>query len=182
MRYLIVDLEATCRQKGPEAVSRMEIIEIGAVMLASATGPIVSEFDSFVRPSCDPTLSDFCMELTSITQEQVDSADPFPVVFERFMEWAGAEPFVLCSWGLYDLQQFEVEFRQHGMRKPLSFNRHINLKRAFAEMRGIKPCGMKRALEIAGIPLEGTHHRGIDDARNIARLATAILSGIEDKA
>ncbi len=29
---------------------------------------------------------------------------------------------------------------------------------------------MARALARLGIPLEGTHHRGIDDARNIARI------------
>ncbi|GHT86553.1 hypothetical protein AGMMS49960_14700 [Betaproteobacteria bacterium] len=30
--------------------------------------------------------------------------------------------------------------------------------------------GMVKALELAGLPLTGDHHRGIDDARNIAML------------
>jgi 3'-5' exoribonuclease 1 len=30
--------------------------------------------------------------------------------------------------------------------------------------------GMARALNLANIELEGTHHRGIDDAKNIAKL------------
>jgi len=34
---------------------------------------------------------------------------------------------------------------------------------------------MARALEIAGLPLDGTHHRGIDDARNMAKLMPYIL-------
>ena len=34
---------------------------------------------------------------------------------------------------------------------------------------------MERALARIGLPLEGTHHRGIDDARNIARLAALML-------
>lgn len=42
-------------------------------------------------------------------------------------------------------------------------------------MMRVKSCGMARALEIAGLPLEGTHHRGADDARNIARLAALVL-------
>jgi inhibitor of KinA sporulation pathway (predicted exonuclease) len=34
---------------------------------------------------------------------------------------------------------------------------------------------MKEALKLAEIELEGTHHRGIDDARNIAKLLPYIL-------
>lgn len=39
--------------------------------------------------------------------------------------------------------------------------------------------GMKGALEAMNIALEGIHHRGIDDARNIAKLAQAILPQVE---
>ena len=35
------------------------------------------------------------------------------------------------------------------------------------------------ALAKAGLPLIGTHHRGIDDARNIARLAGLVLPQLE---
>ena len=34
---------------------------------------------------------------------------------------------------------------------------------------------MAKALDLAGIKLEGIHHRGIDDAKNIARLMPYIL-------
>ena len=29
---------------------------------------------------------------------------------------------------------------------------------------------MRKALKVAGLDLEGKHHRGIDDVRNIARI------------
>jgi len=35
---------------------------------------------------------------------------------------------------------------------------------------------MKEALRILHIPLEGTHHRGIDDARNIAKIVKKIMA------
>ena len=35
--------------------------------------------------------------------------------------------------------------------------------------------GMAGALRRVGLPLVGTHHRGIDDARNIARLLPWVL-------
>ena len=48
---------------------------------------------------------------------------------------------------------------------------HMNLKLAFSDRLGVnKKFGMAGAIEQVGLELEGTHHRGIDDARNIARL------------
>src|SRR5690606_10631645 len=89
------------------------------------------------------------------------------------------EPFILCSWGAYDLAQFQVDCHRHGLELPASFTRHVNLKKQYARLRGIRPCGMARALAPAGLKLEGTHHRGIDDARNIARLAALVLPRLE---
>ena len=41
---------------------------------------------------------------------------------------------------------------------------HTNAKKAFATAFDLeKPTGMDGALQIAGLPLEGTHHRGEDD-------------------
>ena len=34
---------------------------------------------------------------------------------------------------------------------------------------------MAKALQLVDLPLEGTHHRGIDDARNIAKLLPYML-------
>ena len=178
MRYVIVDLEATCWEKGTDRL-RMEIIEIGAVLLASGEGPVVSEFGEFVRPVVEPTLSDFCRQLTHIRQHDVDSADRFPAVFARFLHWIGAEPFMLCSWGAYDLDQFRTDCGRHAVPFPASFERHINLKREFAVLHKSKPCGMAAALRRMNLPLEGTHHRARDDARNIARIARSLLPILE---
>jgi inhibitor of KinA sporulation pathway (predicted exonuclease) len=174
MRYVIVDLEATCWENGTSP-DRMEIIEIGAVLLASSTGPVTSEFASFVKPVASPLLSEFCTRLTSIRQEDVDRAEPFWAVFPRFVSWIGNEPFRLCSWGAYDLNQLRKDCARHKLTLPASFENHINLKKEFSSLYAVRPTGMKGALAIAGLPLTGTHHRGIDDARNIAALAQVIL-------
>ena len=178
MRYVVVDLEATCWLKGSTR-DRMEIIEIGAVQLSSAAGPAVNEFGAFVRPVLEPILSDFCRELTHIEQADVDGAAPFPEVLSRFLAWIGTEPFVLCSWGAYDLHQFETDCRRHELPLPPTFRKHVNLKAEFAQQRAVRPCGMARALAILELPLEGTHHRGIDDARNIGRIAPFVLPAVE---
>jgi hypothetical protein len=55
----------------------MEIIEIGAVAVEAATGKRISEYQAFIRPVRNPILTNFCLNLTSITHDQVDSADEY---------------------------------------------------------------------------------------------------------
>jgi 3'-5' exoribonuclease 1 len=170
MRYVIVDLEATCWMRRAEP-QRMEIIEIGAVLLASSMGPIEREFASFVRPINEPTLSAFCMGLTGIRQQKIDKADVLSKVFPRFLNWLGPEPCRLCSWSIFDLKQLITDCARHGLLFPSQFSNYVNLKLEFARLEGVRPCGMKRALALCQLPEEGKHHRALDDARNITKIA-----------
>lgn len=53
----------------------------------------------------------------------------------------------------------------------------MNAKSVFTEAYGLrKRPGMAQALEIAGLPLDGRHHRGVDDAWNIAALVLDLSS------
>jgi inhibitor of KinA sporulation pathway (predicted exonuclease) len=62
----------------------------------------------------------------------------------------------------------------HGL--PNNLPEHVNLKTRFTEAQGLKKKpGMAQALGLCGLNLEGTHHRGIDDARNIARMLPWIV-------
>jgi len=167
MKYIIVDLEATCWEG--KAPAKNEIIEIGAVCINEA-GETESEFAEFVKPTLSPVLSAFCMQLTSITRAQVDQAGLFPEVLERFRRWIGPDAYVLCSWGFYDKSQFKSDCELHGL--PVTWlERHISLKHQYTGIKDLKRhTGMSGALWMENIPLEGTHHRGIDDARNIAKI------------
>jgi inhibitor of KinA sporulation pathway (predicted exonuclease) len=178
MRYVIVDLEATCWEKGTSP-SRMEIVEIGAVLLPSSNGQPTQEFARFVRPVIEPVLSPFCTRLTTIRQQDVEDAEDFSQVFPAFLEWIGTEPCRFGSWGAYDRNQFRADCERHHLPFPPLLEQHINLKQAFAAWKHIKPCGMKAALAMLNLPLEGQHHRGIDDARNIARIARLLLPLLE---
>lgn len=183
MKYIIFDLEATCwdREKDPLWLRQnelMEIIEIGAVSLATKEGPIGNTFSKFVKPVIERELSDFCKTLTTITQNDVEKADLFPVVLNQFVEWIGSDPVVLCSWGDFDIVQMKKDCTRHEIAFPTVLSQHINIKTEFAKVMQTKPCGMKKALAKAGLPLVGTHHRGIDDAINLASLALLVLPKI----
>jgi inhibitor of KinA sporulation pathway (predicted exonuclease) len=82
-RYLYcVDLEATCDEIDESESARklivtpdqMETIEFGLVVIDLESLEIVDEFQRFVRPQINPTLTHFCKKLTSIQQADVDGA------------------------------------------------------------------------------------------------------------
>ncbi|MBD2499363.1 3'-5' exonuclease [Anabaena azotica] len=168
--FLIVDLEATCSDDGSIPRQEMEIIEIGAVMLNRKTWEIDSEFQQFIQPVRHPRLTKFCTELTSISQQDVDQAPQFSEAMSRFQDWIYPlfNNHIFCSWGNYDKNQFMQDCQFHNVPYPFS-SQHINIKQEFSEYLGVsKKFGMAQALNHLGMELIGTHHRGIDDARNIA--------------
>ena len=165
MEYIILDLEATCWEG--DRTKRNEIIEIGAVKVID--GKIADEFQRFIKPKLNPILSDFCKQLTSIKQEDVDNAQNFTEVIEGFQKWIGND-YYLCSWGFYDKNQFASDCELHKL--PTGWLRnHISLKHQHGDMKRLKKgLGLGRALREEGMKFEGTAHRGIDDAKNIAKI------------
>lgn len=175
--WLVIDLEATT-EEGGWPVAEMEIIEIGATVVKQ-DGREVDHFERFVRPLRRPVLTPFCRELTHISQANVDSAAPLTTVWPLFERWLGHHQNKLAgwaSWGDYDRQQFEVEWRQHQLGSALSDMPHLNLKQRFAKARQLqKPPGLKAALQLAGMNFNGPQHRALNDARNTARLLPLIM-------
>jgi len=174
--YLVVDLEATTSDDGSLPPEQMETVEIGAVLVDAWTLEPVDEFQSFVRPVRHPKLLPFCTKLTGITQAMVDDAPSFPEAFEALqMAVRGLHPLVFGSWGRFDHEQLRRDCALHDIQYQLGAA-HLNLKTAFSAKQGIKrPLGMTRALARCGLGLHGAHHRGIDDARNIARMLPWIV-------
>lgn len=175
-KYLVIDLEATCDRDNRLRRDQMEIIEIGGVLVNPNNLTIEREFQTFVRPIRNPILRPFCTELTSITQDQVDDAPLFPEAILQLRDFLEGERAVFCSWGAYDRNQFRQDAQFHRVRLPFDDRKHINLKQEFAKALKLRRgMGLARALKRVGLPFEGSHHRGIDDARNIARLLPWIL-------
>lgn len=175
--WLVIDLEATT-DEGGWPVEEMEIIEIGA-SLVGADGHERDHFQRIVRPQRRPCLTDFCRQLTHITQADVDSAAPLPQVWAQFERWLTQHAPRLVgwsSWGDYDRRQLEQEWRQNQLTSLLASLPHLNLKQHFAKARQLKrPVGLNAALQLAGLSFQGQQHRALEDARNTARLLPLLL-------
>ena len=174
--YLIIDVEANCPEKDSVTLEDMEMIEIGAVMMCASTLQKIDEFSTFIRPVRFPQLSTFCTDLTSITQADVDNAPDYPEAITALDRWLEKfDNFLFCSWGNYDKQQFELESTFHNVHYPISAP-HLNIKKQFSKSQRVrKRQGMAGALKLAHISIEGTHHRGIDDANNMVKLMPYVL-------
>lgn len=180
---VVLDFEATCREGEPP--EPQEIIEFPSVLVSLREGAVVAEHESFVRPVFHPRLGAFCTELTGIRQEDVDGAPAFPEALAAHQAWLashgllerdGAFAFVTC--GEWDLRSM-LPRQCAASRVPLPrvYRRWINVKTIFARTLGRSASvGMPEMLSALGLELEGRHHRGIDDCRNIARIVLELAA------
>jgi 3'-5' exoribonuclease 1 len=168
--FIIYDLEATCWENRPADVIQ-ETIEIGAFRV-NHFGEIRGKFSRFVRPIMNPTLSNFCLQLTNIDQVDVNRADTFPEVIDEFLDWARVdeEDYVLCSWGSFDKKMFIADCNLHRLDSSWA-EPHANLKQQYMDMKRMRrPIGLRKAVEREDILFTGMHHRGISDAENLTKL------------
>lgn len=171
----VVDIEATCWAGDPPPGQVSEIIEIGLTTVDLVAGERVGRHRVLVRPERS-SVSPFCTDLTGLTQAEVDTGVGFAEACRLLAveHEAGVRPW--ASWGDYDRKQFTRQCRATGVAYPFG-RRHWNAKLVFTGSHGLrKRPGMAQALEIAGLPLEGRHHRGEDDAWNIAALVLHLVA------
>lgn len=180
-----VDLEATCDEVGESESPRpltvlpdqMETIEIGLVVIDLESLEIVSEFQRFVRPLINPTLTDFCKELTSIQQTDVDSSGTYVEVGQELGAFIARYPNAAwASWGDYDARQLERDAVFAACPSLLEGLPHFNARKWHAGLYDNRPKGLKQTVESMNLVWQGNYHRGIDDARNVASIVKEILA------
>ena len=74
-----------------------EIIQFGAVRADVASGLTeTGYFEGFARPTVYPNLSDYIIDLTGISQPDMDSALPFAEAWPAFREFIGGGALLIC--------------------------------------------------------------------------------------
>ncbi|GAA4904369.1 inhibitor of KinA sporulation pathway (predicted exonuclease) [Stackebrandtia albiflava] len=165
----VIDVEATCWRGSPPPGQTNEIIEIGLCVVDLTEPRRVGRHRIMVRPARS-TVSAFCTELTGHTPADVAEGVDFAEACRLLREEYDGNTRPWASWGDYDREQFRRQCRATGVGYPLS-PAHTNAKAVFTDANGLrKRPGMAKALTLAGLPLEGRHHNGADDAWNIGAL------------
>lgn len=174
-QILVIDIECTCWERHVPPDQENEIIEIGLCMLKPATGERVEKRSLLVRPERS-RVSEFCTELTSLTQAQVDRGMSFVEACTVLEKQYRGRQRVWASYGDYDRQMFERQCAARGVTYPFSPS-HLNIKTLFTLIRGLRhDLGMAQAMEQIELPMEGRHHRGDDDAWNAAGMLHRLLT------
>jgi inhibitor of KinA sporulation pathway (predicted exonuclease) len=172
-KVIVVDVEATCWEGQAPPGEEMEIIEFGVCLLDVATGSRDDKTSLLIRPERSK-VSEFCTQLTSLTQAQVDGGLKFVDACDYMRKRWGYQR-TWASWGDFDRRQLERQCRERGTKYPFG-RTHLNVKNLFALRRGLEnEVGLDKAMEELGLPMEGSHHRGHDDAWNIARVLWELL-------
>jgi inhibitor of KinA sporulation pathway (predicted exonuclease) len=191
---LVLDFEAICetgRTPRPQ-----EIIEWPTLMLNIKTGEVEAEFHHYIRPELHPLLSKFCTDLTGITQSQVNKGLLLEEAMKQHASWLEEnglvslydkdnqtrndriqKTYLYLTCGDWDLKSaLPNQLKYHEKSVPPNFGHWINIKFPFQDLYHTRARGMTSMLEHLGLALEGRHHSGIDDCRNIARICQIMLN------
>ena len=178
--YLVLDFEATCENN--KRITPQEIIEFPVLKVNARTLETEAEFHSYVQPTVNTQLTAFCTQLTGITQDMVDGQPVLKDVMAAFHDWMNAngllDPnvkscFVTCGdWDLKTMLPRQCQY--FNIPIPKYFRQWINIKHVFRTVTGKKASGMAEMLDYLGLSLDGRHHSGIDDSRNIAKILAAL--------
>ena len=172
----ILDFEATCWDNSKDH----EIIEFPSVLLKWDDDnkiTIVDEFQKFVKPKNYPVVSEFCRKLTGITQEIVDSKGiDLRSAIKSHASWLNEHAIqtniTIVTCGRWDLKtMLPADLKHISMIPEKIYMRFVNLKDIF---EGVVQCGqsgsMVNMLDHFKLGLQGRHHSGIDDCRNMVRI------------
>ena len=173
-KVLVVDIEATCWERIPRG-STNEIIEIGLTILNTKISTIEVNESIIVKPTTS-TVSEFCTNLTTLTQADVDKGITFAQACRVLTNKYQSTKYTFASWGDYDRNQFKRQCDREQVPYPFSTT-HLNIKNLFAlKYKLDREVGIMEALELSKLEHIGVHHKGKDDSLNISNLLIHLLN------
>lgn len=184
MSYVIFDLEFNqgykYKRKNKSKVNpkcRFEIIQIGAVKLDKNLN-IIDRLDKLVKPQIYNCIHHFIAEMTSITQEKLDSSNTFDIVYEEFTDFIGNDS-ILCTWGVSDMRELVKNINFHKLDSSLLPRDYIDIQKLaskYLEVPHGNSIGLKNAVEALNIKLDSEFHDAFNDAYYTAEVFKKIFT------
>ena len=172
----VVDLEATCwNSSESQAGQTSEIIEIGMVLLNTETGEVVNPISMKVKPQ-HSTVSQFCTDLTGLTQKDVEKAPNLHKACEYLRKQYNSHRYVWASFGEWDRYMMDKSVETTRVKSPFS-GVHTNVQAVFGwtlPLTQKNDLSLQKAVEVAGLNWVGRAHSGVDDAHNAANLLSCL--------
>lgn len=176
---LVVDVESTCWEGSPPPDQSSEIIEVGLCTIDLRALSRTEKRSILVKP-VQSEISGFCSELTTLTPDMFTEAGSLADAVRILRKEYSSRDRLWASWGDYDRRQFERVCKDQNIGYPFGPS-HLNVKSLFAAAVGSgHEMGLDGACGHLGLTMEGTHHRGDDDAWNIAEILCRMLKTMRD--
>lgn len=177
---LVVDVESTCWEGSPPDGQSSEIIEIGLCPVDLKTLTRLEKRSILIMP-IQSEISEFCTTLTTLTPDMFAQAGSLGDAAKILKNDYLSKDRLWASWGDYDRRQFERVCKDQDVGYPFGPS-HLNVKSLFAAATGsAHELGLDGAFRHLGLTMEGTHHRGDDDAWNIAEIVCHLLKAMRNQ-
>lgn len=179
MKHIVVDLEMneiSRKYHEEKAVSKMEIIEIGAVLLDENYTEI-GYFKTLIKPQFNERIKPLYENLTGITTEMVQNAPVFEDGLRMFLSWCRSvnDSIQLYQWSDSDLLQItkEMELKKVDLsaeEQSLLVEWNDFQKEYGNKLMLDRQISLKNAIMYAGLDFVGKEHDALCDARNTGML------------
>ncbi|MCR5400834.1 MAG: exonuclease domain-containing protein [Treponema sp.] len=174
-RYICIDLEMTeftASQRICIPGVNGEVIQFGAVMLDENYN-LLSEFSSYVKPAYS-SVTPLINQLTGISNQNLEKADDFLTVFDKFCYWRGEGDITTFCWSQVDFNQLWSELEAKGKHRYDLFNvlhDFVDLQKVFGNLISSKKAvGLESAMRFLQMDYKGQIHTALSDSYNTARI------------
>ena len=187
---VVLDFEWTADRGKMEPCAEITQFPSVLVQLSGGSSAVVDEFDTFVRPRFNPRLTAFSIQLTAITQADVDAAPTLAEVLPRYVEWLRGHGLCeadgrrlgywsFCTWSDADIGgTLAAECRHKALTLPACLTDWVDLKLLYKRHFKLEPRGgLQACVERLGLTFEGRAHNGLIDSRNTADIVLFMARG-----
>lgn len=170
--------------------NKIELISIAGVFVDEKFN-IIKEYHRLVKPSTqNRILSEYCKELTKITDEDILEAKDFKTVVEEFCSIVNqydSNELKFYTWGSFDemalrksvkLNSYKGEFKKI-IRKIKNIQPEVSKKIKYNNKIYKSDWGLQKIKYILGMEISETHHEALSDAKDLAKIYMAYKKDIK---
>ncbi|MGL4850477.1 MAG: exonuclease domain-containing protein [Clostridium sp.] len=152
----------------------VEIVSVGACKINLETNE-VSRFYSLIKPQEVSELTEKCIEITGLDQEEIDISKGFNEVLAEFGEWVNDKSAIFLFWGGNDIAVLKNDLKRNDSKSKdalMILQKNIDFQEVLCKdiLNREDMLSLKNGLIEANLELEGLQHNAGDDAYNLFRI------------
>lgn len=168
------DVEMNCIDKVDNTLGYWEVISIGVVKYNIKTKEI-SRFYRVIKPQIQTVLSERCIKITGLNQEEVDSGISYKIAMDELQKWIGSGKTVFLSWGREDIKALKSNSKLSGNENNLIFQirkRYVDFQKEFSyyHLKNNQVVSLVNALTVYDLEFQGEQHNALNDSYNLFKV------------